>query len=174
MNTNRVPYTYTTTDDKGHHITSTTTNVEGFNAYGVSIRYQATDFASAPKTSSSVRETPSTSSSRSAPTSESTNLSASNGLSTGAKIGIGVGCAIGFLLFILLGFLVFRLRSRTRLGTAQHQNPSDQADLVQTTVYAKVQPRSELHALSMQKVIELPTQKTWDQPAELPGSGPRR
>ncbi|KAJ9302099.1 hypothetical protein DTO271G3_965 [Paecilomyces variotii] len=167
VNTNPVPYTYTTTDNKGDYVTSTTTNVEGFNAYGVSIRYQATDFASAQKTSSSVPSTSSSSSSsRSAPTLETSSSSASNGLPTGAKVGVGVGCSVGVLLLILVGFLIFRLRSYTRSVTVQHEESSD---LVQTTEYAKSHPHSELQGWVTQKAVELPVP-----PAELPASGPRR
>jgi len=99
----------------------TATGPKAINAYGVSIRWQSTDFVSTPTSSTTF-----TTSATGLPTTSATGLSAAStttgrvsptpdagsGLSTGAKAGIGVGSAIGGLLLIIVGILLFRFFKR--------------------------------------------------------------
>lgn len=94
-----------------------TQDIGGYvNAYGVQIRFQATDLIRPLSTHST--PTPSTQAS-SSPTSSGLGsssstppITASSGLSTGAKAGIGVGAAIAGLL--IFAFLLFGARYITK------------------------------------------------------------
>lgn len=85
---------------------------EAVNGYGVSIRYQSTDFVST--TTSSSSGTSSTTSST--PTSSSA-TAASSGLSTGAKAGIGVGAAV-VALAVLIGIAMLFVTRRRKARVA--------------------------------------------------------
>ncbi|KUJ10711.1 uncharacterized protein LY89DRAFT_249366 [Mollisia scopiformis] len=105
------------------------TKTEAVNGYGVSIRYNANDFAtsssssSAPTTSSSSGSSTSNSASSattSPPASPST--TASSGLSTGAKAGIGIGiAAVGLLALVALGFFIMKKRRRALPDYTVHE-----------------------------------------------------
>ncbi|KAE8442476.1 hypothetical protein EG329_003319 [Mollisiaceae sp. DMI_Dod_QoI] len=100
--------------------TSTTTyamnnsQAGGLNAYGVSIRWKAADFASttsSPTSSSTSRSaspstTPTTSGAAST-SSAASNPNTSSGLSSGAKAGIGVGVTVGALAILGALFMFF-------------------------------------------------------------------
>ncbi|KAJ0420519.1 glycoside hydrolase superfamily [Aspergillus carlsbadensis] len=90
------------------YTTITTESRYGLNAYGVSIRWQSSDFATS--TSISTDTTPPSASSTSGSSPSETpegSQSQSLGLSTGAKAGIGVGSAVAGLLLILIGLLIY-------------------------------------------------------------------
>lgn len=100
-------------------VTSTVTGPEGFNAYGVQIRFQATDFVSTSTASSSSSSVTTTSS-----TTRSTSTGSSDkGLSTGTTAGIGVGVSIAGIL-ILVGVIFFFLRQRRRRRRRRTENIS--------------------------------------------------
>lgn len=96
--------TYNFTYTAGGLLATTTGTMDDtglINAYGVEIRWQATDFTTAPATASATTTA--------ATTNGSTQDSA--GMSSGAKAGVGVGAAIGaILVFLAIGFLILRLR----------------------------------------------------------------
>lgn len=98
---------------------------EAVNGYGVSIRYQSTDFisttsGSSPSTSSSPSSLPTSTSLTASPTnlgssSTSATAAASPGLSTGAKAGIGVGAAVvGLAVLVGIAMLFRSRRSKVR------------------------------------------------------------
>jgi hypothetical protein len=91
---------------------------EAVNGYGVSIRYNANDFASSTSTPSS--SSLSTTASTSATNSTSQSPASSSGLSTGAKAGIGVGVVVVALVALLsLGFFIIQKR-KVRGGASVH------------------------------------------------------
>ncbi|KAL2823445.1 hypothetical protein BDW59DRAFT_163226 [Aspergillus cavernicola] len=137
-------YTITNTDD-GSTFTSATagsmTSGDGWNAYGLEIRWRASDLSSAPATASaSATETETTPQG----TSEE-----SSGLSTGAKAGIGIGVGVGGLLAILaVGFLI--LRGRKRRGEDSGDLSGTNGDLcpggpVQHELYGSGSPMLQHH-----------------------------
>lgn len=84
------------------------------NAYGVEIRWQSTDFSTAPATAVATASTGATATA--GPTATNSTTSAESGLgssrlSTGAKVGIGIGVAApGILIIIAIGLLILRRR----------------------------------------------------------------
>ena len=86
------------------------------NDYGVSIRWQKTDFVGASTTSASVSDSTASASSTSAQV--STESGGKKGLSVGAKAGIGVGVAVMVVMSIAIGALFLLLRRR-KAGTSK-------------------------------------------------------
>ncbi|KAI9926515.1 hypothetical protein MW887_004283 [Aspergillus wentii] len=122
-------YNYTWVDSDGY-TSSTTGSMSSnghVNAYGVSIRWQSTDFSTPPATAaiSTIAFVDATS------TSESSSLSPTNsdppssrsGLSSGAKVGIGVGVAVGAILVIALVLALLFIRRLKRHPQYQGNTP---------------------------------------------------
>ncbi|OJJ42458.1 hypothetical protein ASPZODRAFT_137270 [Penicilliopsis zonata CBS 506.65] len=122
---------------------SSQTGTYGVNAKGISIRYQAFNFASSTTTATATATgagtatatgTSSTGIQTSTITGTTTSgrtgaigtigtvSSASTGLSTGAKVGIGVGAGVGALLLLTVAYLIYLVRKRNK----QLQNPQPQ------------------------------------------------
>lgn len=96
-------------------------NKNGINAYGVQLRWRASDLSTAASTfgsgiTSAKAATGTGAQSTSGGSPGSSGSSGSSGLSTGAKVGIGIGCAVAGILIILLAIFLF-LRSRRRNGS---------------------------------------------------------
>ncbi|OKL62342.1 hypothetical protein UA08_02823 [Talaromyces atroroseus] len=108
-----VTYVYTTDLPGVGTSTVTTSGSEGINAYGVQIRFQATDSVTALTTTTASPTSSTSSTSSSSSTSTSSATPASTGLSTGAKAGIGVGVALAGLIAIA-GIIFFFVRPRRR------------------------------------------------------------
>ncbi|KAE8348580.1 hypothetical protein BDV28DRAFT_143157 [Aspergillus coremiiformis] len=94
-------WTYTSMSDGWTWHTGTTTAVRDVNAYGISIRWQAVDFASTPFTASA--SPTSTMTATSSTPSPSSPVSSSSGLSLRTQAGIGVSCAVAFLTLFFVG-----------------------------------------------------------------------
>ncbi|GFN21565.1 hypothetical protein AtubIFM56815_004138 [Aspergillus tubingensis] len=167
-----IEFAYTWTDTAGStSSTSSSLSSPGhINGYGISIRWQSTDFTTPAATSASTTssgDSPATAtSSTTSPT--STSSSSSSGLSTGAKAGIGVGVAAGAVLaiFLLLFFLRRRKGNASSANQQAYQSP-DQA--------YRVQRLNELPATRtgafMTEQVELPASGR-DAKAELPSEFP--
>ncbi|KAJ5974942.1 hypothetical protein N7481_008649 [Penicillium waksmanii] len=97
----------------GTQVADMTGGVDGINAYGVQLRWRATDLTTAAPTFGSGI----TSATAATQTRETIlgGSSDSSGLSTGARVGVGVGCAVAGILLILVAILFF-LRSRRGKG----------------------------------------------------------
>ncbi|KAF2117906.1 hypothetical protein BDV96DRAFT_571110 [Lophiotrema nucula] len=96
----------------------------GFNAYGVVVRFQSTDFQTTATSTfaTTLSLTPVTGTpSSSQPTSSSLTISPSRstGLSTGAKVGIGVGVSVGTLIILFTLVICFMTRKR-RIARARN------------------------------------------------------
>lgn len=127
--TGPVTYAYTTSVPGAGVVTTTVTKNEGFNAYGVQIRFQESDSVTALTATTASTSTTSTSGSAQTTASPASTAGAgagstasptnsgtsSGGLSTGAKAGIGVGVAIAAII-IITAILFFFLRRRPRGG----------------------------------------------------------
>ncbi|KAJ4421136.1 hypothetical protein N0V82_003900 [Gnomoniopsis sp. IMI 355080] len=116
--------TVTSVDDNSTtHTTSTARSELGIGAYGVEVRWQATDFVSTTVTPQSVSSTKSTATTPSATTTPAaatttSSTSAAAGLSSGAAAGIGVGVAVLFLAAATGAFfLIRRMRQRRKVTT---------------------------------------------------------
>ncbi|GLA75086.1 hypothetical protein AtubIFM55763_006348 [Aspergillus tubingensis] len=167
-----IEFAYTWTDTAGStSSTSSSLSSPGhINGYGISIRWQSTDFttpaATAASTTSSGDSPATATSSTTSPM--STSSSSSSGLSTGAKAGIGVGVAAGAVLaiFLLLFFLRRRKVNASSTNTQAYQSP-DQG--------YRVQRLNELPAMRtgafMTEQVELPASGR-DAKAELPSEYP--
>jgi hypothetical protein len=128
---------------------------EAVNGYGVSIRYQSTDFTSSTYSSGS-----STSSATSSSSSSAT-AAASPGISTGAKAGIGVGAAVvGLAVLVGIAMLFLARRRKARSSTSGDSKPElDGAD-----VPLRYEAPGELAMAQKKRVQEIYTP-----PAELGG-----
>ncbi|KAE8386703.1 hypothetical protein BDV23DRAFT_138498 [Aspergillus alliaceus] len=105
-------WAWTSSTDGGWTM-GTSTALKGLNAYGISIRWQSTDFASAATATSIPRSSPGATVSADQATSTSpATADPSSGLSTGSKAGIGVGVGVAALLFIAIVCVLFRYRRR--------------------------------------------------------------
>ncbi|PYH28281.1 uncharacterized protein BO87DRAFT_347041 [Aspergillus neoniger CBS 115656] len=175
-----IEFAYTWTDTAGStSSTSSSLSSPGhINGYGISIRWQSTDFTTPAATSASTTssgDSPTTAtSSTTSPT--STSSSSSSGLSTGAKAGIGVGVAAGAVLviFLLLFFLRRRKVNASSTNTQAYQSP-DQGYRVQrlnelpvTRTGAFMTEQVELPASGRDAKAELPSEYPI---AELDGGG---
>ncbi|KAA8649914.1 uncharacterized protein ATNIH1004_002593 [Aspergillus tanneri] len=102
-----------TSSTDGGWTTGTSTAVKGLNAFGISIRWQSTDFASTPTATSTSRSSPGAtiSADQTMSTSHATTETSSS-LSTGSKAGIGVGVGVGALILIAITYVLFRQRRR--------------------------------------------------------------
>ena len=113
-------YTYTHTNTLGYTSTavgSMTAGKDGWNGYGVEMRWRSTDLSSAPATSTPSQTT--------TPTAISGSSKVVTGLSSGAKAGVGVGAAFGGLLAIFaIAFLILRRRKRSQTD-ADDRHESD-------------------------------------------------
>ncbi|CAG7923479.1 unnamed protein product [Penicillium olsonii] len=113
-----IPYTYTATPGHGSKTTiyaTATARKDGWNAYGIELRWKATDL-----TSISSIYVPSITSSATPQTTTQQQPEESSTLSTGAKAGIGIGAAIGGILVILaIGFLIIRRRKSKVKDTSE-------------------------------------------------------
>ncbi|PYI11653.1 hypothetical protein BO78DRAFT_413466 [Aspergillus sclerotiicarbonarius CBS 121057] len=178
-----IEFTYTWLGTDGS-TTSTATSLSSdghINGYGVSIRWQSTDFttpsattavSTASRTSSTDSSTAaSTNSSTAAPTStNSPTNSPSTGLSSGAKAGIGIGVAAGAILAIFLALFLMR-RRKAKSPSPQSQSQAQryrELPATRTGEYVTEQvelPAGKSTAFSMGKA-ELPAQMTI---AELDG-----
>ena len=87
------------------------------NAYGVQIRFQATDLVR-PTTTDNTSNRPDQSSSEPTSSGPAPTNTSSPGLSTGAKAGIGVGAAVAGLVFLVALFLGWRYVKKRRTGIA--------------------------------------------------------
>lgn len=138
-------------------VTSTVSKNEGFNAYGVQVRFQASDSISAFTASQTTATSDIVSSSSgggggagptsSASTSASTSASATpnpqtTGLSTGAKAGVGVGVAVAGL--IVTAAVAFFFRRRRRTVNQQGGGLADRSEL--SAQHAEIAPKHELHS----------------------------
>ncbi|CAG8947452.1 unnamed protein product [Penicillium salamii] len=111
-----IPHTYTATPTPGITTSASATATakkDGWNAYGIELRWKVTDLVSI--TSMSVpaasSATPSATSSTTALPTAQQQPEDSSGLSTGAKAGIGIGAVAGGILVILaVGYLTMRGR----------------------------------------------------------------
>ncbi|PWY68810.1 hypothetical protein BO83DRAFT_400488 [Aspergillus eucalypticola CBS 122712] len=167
-----IEFAYTWTDTAGStSSTSSSLSSPGhINGYGISIRWQSTDFTTPAATSTSTRSSgdlPATAtSSTTSPT--STSSSSSSGLSTGAKAGIGVGVAAGAVLAISL-LLFFLRRRKVNASSANHQayQSPDQGYRVQRV---NELPATRTGAF-MTEQVELPASGR-DMKAELPSEFP--
>ncbi|OJZ83146.1 hypothetical protein ASPFODRAFT_63353 [Aspergillus luchuensis CBS 106.47] len=155
-----IEFAYTWTDTAGStSSTSSSLSSPGhINGYGISIRWQSTDFTTPAATSASTTSSgdlPATATSSTiSPT--STSSSSSSGLSTGAKAGIGVGVAAGAVLAIFL--LLFFLRRRKVNASSANQQAYQSPD----------------KGYRVQRVNELPATRTgafMTEQVELPASG---
>ncbi|GFF51417.1 hypothetical protein IFM58399_09060 [Aspergillus lentulus] len=122
-------YTYTSigTDGRETSKPGTMRSPGSFNAYGVEVRWQSTDFTSPPATRAvtTTQATP-------AETQSSTGDSSS--LSTGAKVGIGLGVTAGVVLATALALgLLWSRRRRRQQPNATHDQPgnSDYSELAE-------------------------------------------
>ncbi|CRG84377.1 hypothetical protein PISL3812_01669 [Talaromyces islandicus] len=155
-------------DSLGEPISSVSTTADDgveFNAYGISIRYQSTDFVSASATISSSSSpqsslVPATFAPSNTTTSSTPEANHSSGLSSGAGVGIGVGVTIG--IFALIGsglFYYFRRRRSTPITyeaasvttptpPAPPSESHDKSELVGSLVYTEQDldhiPRQEI------------------------------
>ncbi|BCR98445.1 uncharacterized protein AKAW2_40128S [Aspergillus luchuensis] len=167
-----IEFAYTWTDTAGStSSTSSSLSSPGhINGYGISIRWQSTDFTTPAATSASTTSSgdlPATATSSTiSPT--STSSTSSSGLSTGAKAGIGVGVAAGAVLaiFLLLFFLRRRKMNASSTNTQAYQSPDQRY---------RVQRVNELPATRtgafMTEQVELPASGR-DAKAELPAEYP--
>lgn len=164
-----VTYVYTTSIPGAGVVTSTVTKNEGFNAYGVQVRFQASDSISA--LTAATTATPVTVSSSSSDgggasttsASESTSAAATpnpqtTGLSTGDKAGLGVGVAIAAMLTIAAVLFFFLRRQRRRVK--QQGELADRSELsARHDVAVKHElhnsPQVELHNNSVLRPVEL-------------------
>ncbi|KAF2246746.1 hypothetical protein BU26DRAFT_521179 [Trematosphaeria pertusa] len=92
----------------------TVDGIAALNAYGIQVRFQATDFATSTPTSTATSETSTSSTLPASPL-----PSSSGGLSLGAKVGIGVGVMGAVLLTVLaltIGFVIGKRRKRSLHG----------------------------------------------------------
>ncbi|KAI7970372.1 hypothetical protein EIK77_006217 [Talaromyces pinophilus] len=141
---------------------STATGLANLNAYGMEIRWQASD-TSTPRTTTasstsptSVSASPASTALSTSPTSTPTSTSTSS-LSTGAKAGIGIGAALGALI-LLAGIIFFFIRRRRNNAAANKQKSMDThstPELSQQNYYVEaaagdVQSKPPYHELSAQ------------------------
>lgn len=101
-------------------LTSLLVSPEGVEAYGVRLKYQATEL---PSTTSSLPES-SASSDQNLDSIGVPSDEPSGGLSGGAIAGITVGAVLGALLFLLLGFFLARWQRRRQERLLQEQQSS--------------------------------------------------
>ncbi|EEA20963.1 conserved hypothetical protein [Talaromyces marneffei ATCC 18224] len=157
---------------------STAIGLANLNAYGMEIRWQASDTSTPGATSALTTASSALSTSASAspastalsttptPTSTPTSPSTSS-LSTGAKAGIGIGAAVGALL-ILAGIIFFIIRRRRNNAAANKQENMDMhltpAQLQQQEYYVEAAAGD---VRSKPPYHELPTQPKERNPVEL-------
>ncbi|KAL3248458.1 hypothetical protein ABHI18_012030 [Aspergillus niger] len=171
--TTEIEFAYTWTDSAGStSSTSSSLSSPGhINGYGISIRWQSTDFTTPATTTASTTssgDSPATATSSTTSPTSTSSPSSSSGLSTGAKAGIGVGVAAGAVLAIFL--LLFFLRRRKANGAFSNM----QDDQSPGQGY-RVQRLNELPATRtgafMTEQVELPASGR-DGKAELPSEFP--
>lgn len=166
-------WTYKHTNTIG--ITATTTGsivsgIDGWNAYGVELRWKSTNLTSAPvtafvsSTTSVMRPTTTTE------TTTQVSEEKSSGFSTGSKAGTGVGVGLGATLAILrIGFWI--LHGRKRRGNDGEKEPSELAETKNLT------PRYAIHELDSNPVFEKDgvqgTRPQLKEPVELEGPSAR-
>ncbi|QGA15840.1 hypothetical protein EYB26_003501 [Talaromyces marneffei] len=157
---------------------STAIGLANLNAYGMEIRWQASDTSTPGATSALTTASSALSTSASAspastalsttptPTSTPTSPSTSS-LSTGAKAGIGIGAAVSALL-ILAGIIFFIIRRRRNSAAANKQENMDMhltpAQLQQQEYYVEAAAGD---VRSKPPYHELPTQPKERNPVEL-------
>lgn len=143
---------------------STATGLANLNAYGMEVRWQASDTSTSSTTSAStmasstlstsVPASPASTTSTHTPAPTSTTTSS---LSTGAKAGIGIGAALGALI-ILAGIIFFFIRRRRNNAAANKQkskNTHSTPELPEHHYYVEaaagdVQSKTPYHELSAQ------------------------
>jgi hypothetical protein len=148
-------YTYTSIGADGQETSKpgTMSSPGSFNAYGVEVRWQSTDFTNPPATGA-VTTTQATPAETQSSTGDSSNLS------TGAKVGIGLGVTAGVVLAtaLSLGILWSRRRRRQQPNAAQDQrgNPdySELAELPGTRHRPLTYEKAELPANPAQSQTE--------------------
>ncbi|KGO36171.1 hypothetical protein PEX1_030300 [Penicillium expansum] len=124
---------------------SVISGVDGWNAYGVELRWKSTDLTSAPVTTFVSIITSAVVKSTTTPTLESEEKSP--GFSTGAKAGMGVSVALGVILgFLGIGFWI--LHRRKRRGKDGGKEPSELAETQSITL------RHAIHELESNPVFE--------------------
>ncbi|KAL2074881.1 hypothetical protein VTL71DRAFT_8660 [Oculimacula yallundae] len=122
--------TYAVTEVKdGTTVVRNTARLAGVNAYGVSIRYKAADFAKVSSTSMPVSSRAvTTSTSGAATTSPAATDPAKvsdSGLSTGAKVGIGAGVAALAVIVAAVFFFIVKRRRRNHHEATLHAPKQD-------------------------------------------------
>ncbi|QKX58434.1 uncharacterized protein TRUGW13939_05556 [Talaromyces rugulosus] len=166
-------------------VTETATSGYEINAYGISIRYQSSDFVSAPTKISSSSTSPSTAATTgtSPPTLIATSAPETNhpsGLSSGAGAGIGVGVTIAVFALVGSGLFYFFRRRRSTSTTYEATSvtpmtptpptpPSeshDRSELVGSQVYTE----HEFEHIPRQDVVTL-AQPPSHSDLVRPGSG---
>ncbi|KAF7133590.1 hypothetical protein CNMCM5793_004719 [Aspergillus hiratsukae] len=117
-------YNYTSIGTEGRETSKTGTmrSPGSFNAYGVEVRWQSTDFTTPPATGA-VTTTGVVTTTQAAPAETQSSTGSSSSLSTGAKVGIGLGVTAGVVLATALGLglLWFRRRRRQQPNATQDQ-----------------------------------------------------
>ncbi|GFF22136.1 hypothetical protein IFM51744_00527 [Aspergillus udagawae] len=159
-------YTYTSFDTAGQETSmpGAMSSPGSFNAYGVEVRWQSTDFTTPLATVAMTTTTQAT------PTQTQSSTGSSSSLSTGAKAGIGVGVAAGVVLAVALalGLLWSRRRRHQQPNATQGQpgNPDYNGlpELSGTRDKPLTYEKAELPANPAQNQIEL---------FELDGQHPR-
>ncbi|KAE8153348.1 hypothetical protein BDV25DRAFT_31335 [Aspergillus avenaceus] len=111
-------FTYQKTDNRWTYATGSLDTKGLVNAYGVSIRWQSTDFTSPTSTSAVATSSIPTVET----TSQVTQPKGSSGLSDDAKAGIGVGVAVGVLWAIGLVFGIYFFRRKPPRGIGEPAN----------------------------------------------------
>ncbi|CAG8428744.1 unnamed protein product [Penicillium salamii] len=134
-----------------------TSGIDGWNAYGIELRWKATDLVSA-----SATIPPSAGSAT--PTTDESSTEHSDGLAPGAKAGIGIGAAIvGALAILGVGFLLYKRKRR-----ASHPEL-----LEQKRQYELDATKNQKHELGANPVHEADGSQTLSKqsrvPAELEG-----
>ncbi|GIJ85601.1 hypothetical protein Asppvi_004460 [Aspergillus pseudoviridinutans] len=119
-------YTYTSfnTDGQETSMPGTMVSPGSFNAYGVEVRWQSTDFTTPPATVAvTTTHAPAGTTSQTAPAETQSSRGSSSSLSTGAKVGIGVGVTAGVVLAaaLALGLLWSRRRRHKQPNATQGQ-----------------------------------------------------
>lgn len=103
--TTKYTYTWSGTDGSKTSTPGEMSSPGYFNAFGIEIRWQLTDFNSVPATASA------TATQDISPSQDSAGSDSSAGLSSGAKVGIGVGVAAGVIAVAIIAlFFWFRQR----------------------------------------------------------------
>ncbi|KAJ5222488.1 uncharacterized protein N7469_008728 [Penicillium citrinum] len=171
-----VTYTALNTNENGLSTETTTrlqTPGQSWNAYGIELRWRATDPRPVPATS--------TTSGDATQTASPSKGKSPSGLSTGAKAGIGVGVGVGGLLIILaLGFLILRRRKHGQDNTKSPTNRLFNIQELSGVGTSKGKPHelnadSNLHEVGAKSTVEKngSDQAPLRDPVELDGSGTR-